>query len=129
MSFVNEERTSVEAGFIGSNYSLAGMSYFVLNFLVHFVADVVEAIFDENNFVNIVKLCKDYVLRSKPNRVKLLQELDHKVLILKIVPRVETVLVGTCKVRNTKVSSKLLQETNEHKMSVNLALNLTWKLL
>jgi hypothetical protein len=59
----------------------------------------------------------------------LLKQLDHEVLIFKVVPRIETVLVRACEIWDAKVPSELLQEPDKHEVSIYLALNLTRQLL
>lgn len=54
--------------------------------LVDFITDVVVALFDEDNFVNIIKLLEDECASSILDWFKSLQNIDHEVLILKVVP-------------------------------------------
>ena len=129
MRLIDEQGASIETSLISAYHSLARVANFVLDFLVHFVADIIKTLLDENNLVDIIKLCEDDVLVFESDRVELLQKLDHEVLVLKVVPGVERVLVGARKVRDAKVPSELLQEADEHEMSVNLTLDFTWKLL
>jgi hypothetical protein len=67
---------------------------FKLHFFVYFITDVIESFLDKNYFVNIIKLRKDYEVLLKFNWIKILQKLDHEILVLYISPRVKAIFIG-----------------------------------
>lgn len=73
MSLVDEERSSVEAGLISPDHSLARMSNFILDLFIDLVTNIVKAVLDENDFIHIIKLCEYDILSPEADRVKLLQ--------------------------------------------------------
>jgi len=81
-----------------------------LNLFVDFVADVVEPIFDENDFVDVVKLREDNRVGLQVDGVQELQKHNHEILILKVLPGVKAELIPAALVLDTEVLHELLQE-------------------
>lgn len=94
VGLVNEQRSTVKASLILPNHCFTWVADFKLHFFVYFITDVIESFLDKNYFVNIIKLRKDYEVLLKFNWIKILQKLDHEILVLDISPRVETIFIG-----------------------------------
>ena len=86
MRLVDEVASLVIASHESSDDCLSWTSHFQMDGLVDFITDVVVALFDEDNFVNIIKLLEDECASSILDWFKSLQNIDHEVLILKVVP-------------------------------------------
>lgn len=56
VSFVDEEGAAVEAGLVCTNYGLGGVTDLELYLFIDFISNIVEAIFDENYFIHVIKL-------------------------------------------------------------------------
>ena len=69
VSFVDEEGTAIEAGFVSADDCFGGVADFELDFFVDLVADIVETFLDENDFVDIIQLRKDYKVFLQPDWV------------------------------------------------------------
>ena len=124
VGLVDEQRATIEASLVGPNHGLAGVPDLVLDLLIDLISDVIKTLFDEDDFVDVIKLCEDNVLVPETDWVKLLQELNHKVLVLEVVPGIEGILVGAGEVGDAEVPPEFLEKADEHEMSVNLALDL-----
>lgn len=125
---VDEEASLVEAGFKATNDRLSWESHFEMDLFVDFVSDIIEAFFNENDFVYVIQFGEEELPLVVMHWLKILKNLDHEVLVLEIAPRVEAVLVSRILVWNAEIVSEALQETHEQEISVNLPLNLNRKL-
>jgi hypothetical protein len=62
------------------------MANLELNFFVNFITDVIKALFNKNNFVNIIQLREYDKVLLKLNWIKVLKKLYHEILVLNIRP-------------------------------------------
>lgn len=79
-----------------------------MDLFVNFVADVVKAFFDENDFVNVIKLREEEFSLVVVDWLQILENLDHEVLVLKVAPWVETMLVSRILIGDAKVVPETL---------------------
>jgi hypothetical protein len=129
VSLVDKQRAAVETGLVGAYHCLAWVTDLEINLLVHLVADIVLTFLDEDDLVNVVQLRENKEVLLDLDWIQMLQELNHKVLILDIGPGVETVFILATQVGDAEVLSKVLQEPKEHEVFVDVALDLARQLL
>ena len=127
-SSVDEQTSLVKTDFKGSDDSLVEMSLLKNNFLVDLIASVVQASLNEDDFVNVIQLVENCGSSWVVNWFKLLKNSDHEVLVVKVLPGVECILVRALSISESEVISETLQEVLEQKVRVNFSLNLKWKL-
>jgi len=86
VGLVDEQTSLIKACFESTDYRLAWESHFKMDLFVNFVADVVKAFFDENDFVNVIKLREEEFSLVVVDWLQILENLDHEVLVLKVAP-------------------------------------------
>ena len=87
------EKASLVIGcFEFTDDSVSWESHFKMNLLVNFISNVVKPFFNENNLIDVVKFCEKQFTLIVENWLKILKNLNHKVLVFKVFPRVETML-------------------------------------
>lgn len=133
MRSVNEDLPLVETDVEGADDSVLAHSQLELLGLVHFVTNVVLAFLDEEDLVDLVELVVDGLFSEELARLENLKDLNHKVLILHIIPSVETVvnsdigaLFGLAGVilREVEELLEVLNECLEQKVLINVLLYL-----
>jgi hypothetical protein len=100
-----------------------------MNLLVDFVSNIIKSLFNENDLIYIIKLCEKELTLIVMYWFKILENLDHKVLVFKVAPRVEAVPLSTVLIRNAEIMSEALQESHKQEVSIYLSLYLYRKLL
>tara|TARA_B110000285_G_C15052746_1_gene577891 strand:- start:241 stop:819 length:579 start_codon:yes stop_codon:yes gene_type:complete len=125
---VNKKTSFIKASFEPTNHCLSWISHFKVDLLIDFITNVIETVFHENNLINIIKLCEEESRFVVVNRFKLLQNLDHELLVLEIGPSIVTMSMFALVVWNTEVSSKVLKETFKQEVSIDGPLDLNRKL-
>jgi len=84
-----------------------------MDLLIDFVTNIVEPAFNENDLVNVIQFREEESCSVVMYRLKILKNLNHEFLVLKIGPSVITVSVWVLIIWNAKVTSELLKETFE----------------
>lgn len=92
VSAVDEDLTLVEADVEGAYDSVLSHSQLELLGLVHFVADVVLSFLNEQDLIDFIKFVVNGFLCQELAWLKHFENLNHEVLVLDVVPCVETVI-------------------------------------
>ena len=129
MCLVNEVASLIKASVEASNDCLSWVSHFQMNSFIDFVTDIIKALFNENNFIHIIKLLENKGTSSILNWLKSLQNINHEVLILKVVPRIKTMFSTSMLVWNIEEPLEIIEESHEKEIRVNHSSDVNWKLI
>jgi len=135
---VDEDLSLVEANVEGANDGVLAHSQLELLCLIDLIADVILSFLNEEDLVNFIELVIDRFLGQEESGLKHFEDLDHEILILNVVPSVETVVnTDICRLfrlvlvvfGKVKELLKVLDERPEKEVLINVLLDLRWQLL
>ena len=131
---VDEDLTLVKANVEGTDHCVLAKTQLELFSFVYFVSNVVFTLLDEEDFVNFIKLNVDNLSLRENSWLKRLQNVNHEVLILDIIPSVEAVVNPNSNsiiliwvlLGEVKELFEILDEGLEQEITVNLSAHIGW---
>ena len=135
MGPVDEDLPLVETNVESTDDGVLAQPQLELLSLVHLIADVVLSLFDEQNLIHLVKLNVNNLSWGKDPWLEVLQNIDHEVLVLDVVPCEERVVNpdGVIFISRlfgeVKELLEVVDERLEQEITVDLPLHVCWQLL
>jgi hypothetical protein len=135
MGSMDEDLSLVKADIEGSNYCILSKSEFEFFSFVDLVSNIILSLFNKKDFIHFIQFNVNDFSRSKNSRLKRFQDINHKVLVLNIIPGVETVVnsdriifVRTL-LREIKKFLEVLDESFEQEITIDFSLDVCRQLL
>jgi hypothetical protein len=135
VSPMDEDLTLIEANVESSDDSVLSKSQLELFSLVYLITDVIVSLLDEQDLVDFVQLHVNDFTITKDAWLQWLENLDHEVLVLHVIPGIETVINSNLLVLSSilfgeiKELSEVLDELFEQEITINLTLNRSGELI
>jgi hypothetical protein len=132
---VDKDLSFVKTDIEGSNNCVLSKSKLEFFSFVDFVPNIVLSLFNKKNFIHLIQLNVNDFSRGENSRLKGLKDIDHKVLILNVIPSIETVVDSNRIIfvwtlfREVKEFFEVLDECFEQEMTINLSFDISRQLL
>lgn len=135
VSSMDKDLTLVEANVESSDDSVRSKSQLELFSLVYLVTDVIVSLLDEQDLVDFVQFHINNFAITEDAWLQRLENLDHEVLVLHVIPGIKTVInpnllvLSSILLGEIKELSEMLDELFEEEVTVNLSLNCRGELI
>lgn len=135
MSSMDEDLSLIEADVEGSDYSVRSKSQLELFSLIYLITDVIVSLLNEQDLVDFVQFHINDFAISKDAWFQRLEYFDHEVLVLDVIPGIETVIDSNLLVLSSilfgeiEELSKVLDELFKQEITINLSLNCSGELI
>lgn len=135
MSSMDEDLSLIEADVEGSDYSVRSKSQLELFSLIYLITDVIVSLLNEQDLIDFVQFHINDFAISKDAWFQRLEYFDHEVLVLDVIPGIETVIDSNLLVLSSilfgeiEELSKVLDELFKQEITINLSLNCSGELI